>query len=433
MRRLFVLLLVAIYVCSWYSTPVAQAYFASSTNFGLQHQLNSIGGRSTTTNFTVFHAGGQTANTQATTTNFYGLMGILKFLFEPTKPQYEQVHYHWRQDDGSEAAATSATGGTQDTLFASFPELTTKRLRLEISNSGGTRFAYSAQQFRLEYGLLVSTCSAIVSWTDVGAGGGDWDMANSTNLTDGNDTTNIATGIGGVTDTNKTFLTSNAGVKDTSSQVASLSVPSDSFVELEYSVQALAAATDAGTYCFRVTNASSATNYTYTVYPQATIAGGQTLSFSLSDNTIGFGPLSSSAARFATGDTNGDNSEVEAHQLVAATSAASGYVITIKGATLTSGLDTVTAIGGSNTASAVGFEQFGLRMTATGGSGAVTAPYADSGFAYAADASTASQVASVSGSSTATTYSVRYLANITATTEAGSYQGTYTYTISASF
>jgi hypothetical protein len=258
-------------------------------------------------------------------------------------------------------------------------------------------------------------------------------MANSTNLTDGNNTTNIATGIGGMTDANKTFLTSNAAIKDTSSQVASLSVPSDSFAELEYSVQATASATGGATYCFRVTNASSATNYTYTVYPQVSIAGGQTLSFSVSDNTIGFGPLSASAARYASGDTTGSASEVEAHQLIAATSATSGYIITVKGATLTSGANTVTAIGASNTASSPGSEQFGLRMTATGGSGAVTAPYAASGFAYAADASTSSQVASVSGSSTATTYSVRYLANITATTEAGSYNGTFTYTTSGTF
>jgi hypothetical protein len=84
-------------------------------------------------------------------------------------------------------------------------------------------------------------------------------------------------------------------------------------------------------------------------------------------------------------------------------------------------------------APAVGFEQFGLRATASGGSGSVTAPYAASGFAYDATANTSSQVASVSGSSAATTYSIRYLANITNTTEAGDYQGTYTYTASATF
>ncbi len=433
MKQCLLLALIIVYVCSWYSIPVAQAYFATSTSFGVQHQLNSIGGTSTSTTFKLFHAGGQTANTSATSTSFYDLAGILKFLFEPTKPQYEQIHYHWRNDDGSEAAATSATSGTQDTLLANLATLTTKRLRVEITNSGGTRLAYAAQQFRLEYGLLSSTCSAISSWTDVGAGGGDWDMANSTNLTDGNNTTNIATGIGGMTDANKTFLTSNAAIKDTSSQVASLSLPSDSFVELEYSLQATASATGGGTYCFRVTNTSSATNYTYTIYPQVSIAGGQTLSFSVSDNTIGFGALSASASRYATGDTVGSATETEAHQLIAATSASSGYIITVQGATLTSGGNTVTAIGASNTAPAVGFEQFGLRATASGGSGSVTAPYAASGFAYDATANTSSQVASVSGSSAATTYSIRYLANITNTTEAGDYQGTYTYTASATF
>jgi hypothetical protein len=81
------------------------------------------------------------------------------------------------------------------------------------------------------------------------------------------------------------------------------------------------------------------------VQVSATVA--QTLTFSISDNSIGFGTLSSSAARFATGDEAGTGSEAEAHTL-AAPNAASGYTTTLKGATLTSGAATITAIGGSN-------------------------------------------------------------------------------------
>jgi len=423
-----------VYIFGWLGTPAAQAYFASSTSFGVQHQLNSIGGRSTSTSFSLFHAGGQTANTQATSTNFYGLAGILKFLFRPTKPSYEQTHYHWRNDDGSESAATSATSGTQDTALSSLAKSTNIRLRVEISNEGGTRWVYATQQFRLEYGLLVSSCSAISSWVDVGAVAGDFDMVNTANLTDGNNTTNIATSIGGVTDSNKTFLTSNTAVKDTSSQVGALSVSSDSFVELEYSIQALSAATDGGIYCFRLTNASSATNYTYTVYPQATIASGaQAISFSISDNSIGFSTLSAAAATYATGNLAGSASETEAHNMVASVTSNNGYLLTVQGATLTNGGYSINAIGGTNTASAVGSEQFGLRMTATGGSGSVTAPYAAAGFAYAADASTASQVASAAGTSSNTTYSVRYLTNIANVTEATAYSSTITYTITGNY
>lgn len=159
----------------------------------------------------------------------------------------------------------------------------------------------------------------------------------------------------------------------------------------------------------------------------------QSLSFSVSDNTIGFGTLTASNARYATGDTNGDTSEQTAHNIVAATNSASGYVITVKGATLTSGLNSIDAIGASNTASSAGSEQFGVRFAASGGAGTVTAPYAASGFAYAADGSTSSQIASASGASANTTYSARYLANITSTTEAGSYTATLTYTGTATF
>jgi hypothetical protein len=158
----------------------------------------------------------------------------------------------------------------------------------------------------------------------------------------------------------------------------------------------------------------------------------QTLSFSLSANTISFGTLTSANARYADTSTGG-TSETQAHTVIASTNSSSGYIITVKGATLTSGANTITAIGASNTASAAGTEQFGLRMTASGGTGTVTAPYAAAGFAYAADGSTTSQVASATGASAATTYSARYLANITSTTEAGSYTATLTYTDTATF
>lgn len=162
----------------------------------------------------------------------------------------------------------------------------------------------------------------------------------------------------------------------------------------------------------------------------ATVA--QSITFSISDNSIGFGTLSSSAAQYATGDTAGDSSEVEAHTLVVGTNASNGYTMTLNGSTLTSGANTISAIGSSNTASSAGSEQFGLRMTASGGSGAVTAPYAASGFAFDS-AAFPDQIASASGSSANTTYSVRYLANITSNTEAGSYSATLNYVATANF
>ena len=157
----------------------------------------------------------------------------------------------------------------------------------------------------------------------------------------------------------------------------------------------------------------------------------QSITFSISDNTIGFGTLLSSGPRFATGDTLGGGSEVEANNIVVGTNAANGYSLVVNGTTLTYGANTVTAIGPSNTASAIGTEQFGFRATATGGSGSVTAPYAASGFAFST--SSPSQVASATGASNSTTYSMRYIANITANTEAGIYASTLTYTATPNF
>ena len=158
----------------------------------------------------------------------------------------------------------------------------------------------------------------------------------------------------------------------------------------------------------------------------------ESLTFTISDNSIGFGTLTSADDFFASGDTNGSATEAEAHTLVVGTNASNGYTMTVNGATLTSGANTITAIGSSNTASSAGTEQFGLRATASGGSGAVSAPYAAAGFAFDT-AAFPDEVAAATGASVNTTYSMRYLANITSSTEAGAYTATLTYVATANF
>jgi hypothetical protein len=158
----------------------------------------------------------------------------------------------------------------------------------------------------------------------------------------------------------------------------------------------------------------------------------QSITFSISDNTIGFGTLLSGGPRFATGDTLGQGTETEANNIVVGTNASNGYTLGVNGTTLTSGANTITAIGSSNTASVPGTEQFGIRATATGGTGTVAVPYAASGFALDT-AAFPDQLASATGATNSTTYSMRYIANITANTEAGSYGATLTYTATPNF
>lgn len=162
------------------------------------------------------------------------------------------------------------------------------------------------------------------------------------------------------------------------------------------------------------------------------------ISFTVSDNSIYFGNLKSSGTScWAQGTDPGavtcpTTVETEALNLTAGTNAASGYIITLYGPTLTDGAKTITAIGGTNTSPSIGSEQFGVRYNVSGGIGTVSAPYAASGYAYDA-ASAPDEIASATGPSATTTYSARYIANISPTTEAGSYSSTQTYTATATF
>lgn len=183
------------------------------------------------------------------------------------RPYGVQVHYHWRNDDGGETTASSATGGVEDTPNSAIAINETNRLRIEVSNEGN--MDTPTVHFRLEYAPRITTCGEATGWTDVGAVGGDWDMALSPNITDG-DTTNIATSTGGVTDENTTFVGTGA-LRETTSTAGGVVLTSTEFTELEYAIAATVNVVDGATYCFRVTDAGQ-TLPVYTQYPKATIA-----------------------------------------------------------------------------------------------------------------------------------------------------------------
>lgn len=181
---------------------------------------------------------------------------------------------------------------------------------------------------------------------------------------------------------------------------------------------------DSGTAGLAIVNADQV-SVTATVDP--------TISFAITDTTIGYATLSSSAARWATGDTLGSASATSAHDITVATNAPAGYTVYVLGDTLTSGLNTITAIGGSATASSPGSEQFGLKVAAAGGTGAAVAPYASANYAYAANSTTQDDIAASTTASATTTFSITYIANISSTTEAGSYATTLTYSAIGNF
>lgn len=148
-------------------------------------------------------------------------------------------------------------------------------------------------------------------------------------------------------------------------------------------------------------------------------------------------------------------------QMAASTNAGSGYVVTVTGPTLTSGSNTVTAIGSSATTSQLGVRQFGMNVVAdttpainyTGlvGVGSITpvsdgvnymgAPEPTFGTinSYAFAAATANPIAisnngSGNGQPTdAQIYTDSYIANVSGNQPAGTYTTTLTYICTPTF
>lgn len=328
-KRIFFFILIAVGLLSGVSHAQVVLINSSSTDFFLRAETESIVGNSQSTDFGLFNSGQTLSLPLMSSADFQIFSGIIKPIFQPVKPIYAQIHYQWRNDNGSETSATSATGGSEDTVLTGLAQNSSIRVRMEITNSGGTILSYSSQSFQLQYGQLSTTCSAISSWTGVGTASAVWAMYNSGNLTDGQNTTNIATSTGGVVDANHTFIVANAGVKTTTSTVSAISVPSDSFIEMEFDIQALSSSTAGATYCFRLTNAGSATNFSYSQYPQATLSS-QSITLTLNTATVNLPALAPGVAGSATTTAT-----------VSVTGASSGYTLSINRnsatSTLTSG------------------------------------------------------------------------------------------------
>ena len=174
-----------------------------------------------------------------------------------------------------------------------------------------------------------------------------------------------------------------------------------------------------------------------TVSVSATVQ--QSLTFTISTTTIYFGTLGVGGAKFASStNTSGDTLETIAHSVAVSTNAPAGYNISIRGQTLTSqqnASNTIDFMGAVATSSAAGLEQFGIRATASGGTGFTVDPtFASStGYGYDGTATTSTPLATGSGSTNTTTYSLRYVANIAGTTEAGTYVANLVYVATANF
>jgi hypothetical protein len=160
----------------------------------------------------------------------------------------------------------------------------------------------------------------------------------------------------------------------------------------------------------------------------------QTITFSISDNTVGFGSLNASQTRYATGGGGGSTLEATAHSITASSNAPGGYIVTVDGQTLTYGSKTVDPAGGTPVAPTAGIEQFGIGVhkPLTLGAGFGLLPYT-SGFAFDPASFPSPIVANYTDDNIEDTYEMIYMANISADTDAGDYAAVVTYTATATF
>lgn len=169
----------------------------------------------------------------------------------------------------------------------------------------------------------------------------------------------------------------------------------------------------------------------------ATVA--PSITFTVDDNTVGFGTLSSTTGRWATGDTLGGNATAgntptAAHTLTIGTNASSGYSVTYNGATLTSSGNTITAASiSSDSDGTTGSEQFALSVSASGDATIASGYARGTNSSWNFVPSTTTTIVSETVPTATETLSVSYLANISALTEAGSYSTTLTYIATGNF
>ena len=192
------------------------------------------------------------------------------------------------------------------------------------------------------------------------------------------------------------------------------------------------------TYFFRITSFSDSAwttsidsgNVATSTAGQVTVTAtvDETLTFTLTGSTVALGTLSSGSTASGTSTMS------------ASTNATTGYNITVAGNTLTSGANTITALG-SPTASNTNSKQFGINLmsnstpsvgaNASGaGSGTAQTGYNTANSFKFASGDT---VAAATGPTNSNSYTVSYIANIDGVTNPGSYSTVLNYVATANF
>ena len=167
----------------------------------------------------------------------------------------------WSGSGGGGSGATFAVA--EDVALTGLTKHTIKRLRIEVSN--GTA-ASGSVLYRLEVSQAnPTTCDAGGNtWTRINSSS-EWNMADTTHFADADATQDVddQDTNPGLTNANTTFVAGES--KDTTDEInTGITLSTTQFTEVEYAIAATNGATGAATYCFRLTDAGTATEFSYT-------------------------------------------------------------------------------------------------------------------------------------------------------------------------
>jgi len=189
--------------------------------------------------------------------------------FAPPAADTAQIHYRWRQDDGSETTATwlEAEDTGSATLGPQLGRGSSTRIRIAVTNTGGgTATDY---YYRLEYASSTDGCATDPAYwaaVPIAAGSDHFEMAPSGNFSNNFPTTAQTANTEGYT-----FIAGEM-IKDPLALTGEIDLSENQYTELEYMIQVTNNAPDAATYCFRVTNNGAVLN-SYDIYPIVTLSG----------------------------------------------------------------------------------------------------------------------------------------------------------------
>lgn len=194
----------------------------------------------------------------------WAVIGLAAIIAEPAcaggAPTWVQEHFRWRNDDGSEAAATWKANA--DTAITGVVRGQNIRLRFAVAN---TSTSYSgALAARLECSTNTAGPWAVVSGVNDGLS--PFVMTTTSGYAGGDNTTDQLTGSG-------TFVAGKA-VESTNNTSASVSFAVSQRSNFEYCFTATAKAKGSTAYYFRLTSAGTVFT-TYSQYASLTMAAGE--------------------------------------------------------------------------------------------------------------------------------------------------------------